>query len=118
MSRLLWIIVLAAAILFLSFCFLDYASGDAKVLPVGTRITLPDGGFYVIAEEEFLLQRTDMEAATYALAVLPINEKLISDLRSLSNKQARDKVFIGAASLIGGLVVGVASGVAAGYLAK
>jgi hypothetical protein len=114
MNRYAWALVFAVFVIFFALVLVGRTWPEAKVLAAGTRVTSPDGNFYVLAADEFLLTRSDMEQATYALAVLPIDEKLIADLHALSDRQARElscsttwKIVIGVATAALGLGVGL-----------
>lgn len=91
----------------LALIFTSYAFGEAQVLPQGTVITEPDGSSQTLDASHFLLDRTDMEQATLAIAAKPIDEKTIADLRTLSDKQAKDAADRGTVEIIGGLVIAV-----------
>ena len=60
---------------------------EATVLPKGTVITLPGGVSKTLTEDQFLLERPDMEAATKALEDNAIDAKTIGNLKTLSDKQ-------------------------------
>ena len=79
------IIVGLAVLLFLAGVVL--AQAEAKVLPVGTLVILPDGEHITLDAVGFLLTRDDMEQATTALAQAPVDAKTILDLQTLSNQQ-------------------------------
>jgi hypothetical protein len=117
MNRYAWTLVFFAFVIFFALVLVGRTWPEAKVLSAGTRITSPNGSFYVLATDEFLLTRSDMEQATYALAVLPIDEKLIVDLHTLSNQQARDLASATTWKIIIG-VVAAAFGLSVGLLAK
>ena len=73
-------------LVFLCVSALSFA--DAKVLPAGTTIIMPDGTTKtVLTEGSFLLTRADMEKATKAVQDMAIDEKAIGDLKTLSDTQ-------------------------------
>jgi hypothetical protein len=75
-------------LVFLCVSALSFA--DAKVLPAGTTIIMPDGTTKtVLSDSCFLLTRADMEKAVKALDDMAIDEKVIGDLRTLSDGQQR-----------------------------
>jgi hypothetical protein len=85
---------------------------EAKLLPAGTLITLPDGETMKLDASGFLLNRADMNAATIALTQAPVNAKEILDLHALSDKQQKTidsagkwQTWIGIGAFILGVVV-------------
>lgn len=104
-----WLIALLIALLLL-LASVVIANSEAKVLPEGTLIVLPDGTHITLDAVGFLLTRDDMERATTAMAQAPIDAKTIFDLQQLSNKQAVQlhddlfwKVIAGTVGIIAGI---------------
>jgi len=87
------------------------ASSEAKVLPEGTLIILPDGEHITLDAVGFLLMRDDMERATTALAQQPVDAKTILDLQTLSNAQEqalKQEWLWRGVSAVAGLLTGIA----------
>ena len=57
-----------------------FSYSEATVLPAGTALTLPDGTTLTLDVAQFLLTRSDMEAATTALATVDIQQTAIDKL--------------------------------------
>ena len=82
------ILGLALAVLFV-LAPVVIAHSEAQVLPAGTVITTPDGKVQTLAAVGFLLDRSDMDAATYALKALPVDAATILQLQSVSDGQQK-----------------------------
>jgi hypothetical protein len=83
-------VIIAGIVVLLFLGGVVIASSEAKVLPAGTLIIMPDGEHITLDAVGFLLTRDDMERATTALAQQPVDAKTILDLQTLSDKQERE----------------------------
>ena len=108
MSRIL------AVLLFLAVALA--ASAEAHVLAVGSTVTYADGTVVTITDQEFVINRADMNAATIALKNAPVDAATILQLKTLSDGQqatieadGKWKTIIGVGAFILGVVVDEAS---------
>ena len=104
MSRIL------AVLLFLAVALA--ASAEAHVLAVGSTVTYADGTVVTITDQEFVINRADMNAATIALKNAPVDAATILQLKTLSDGQqatieadGKWKTIIGVGAFILGVVV-------------
>ena len=88
------------------------ATAEAHVLAIGSTVTYADGTVVTVTDQEFVINRTDMDAATIALLQAPVDAKTILDLKILSDRQQvsiesdrKWKTIIG----VGAFILGVAA---------
>ena len=80
--------LVAVVVVFLLVLSVSLAQGEAILLPAGTTLTLPGKIPTTLAASHFMLERSDMEVVTVCLQERVINNKVIEDLKKLSDKQA------------------------------
>jgi hypothetical protein len=104
------ILIVSCAVVLLFLAGVVLAHSEAQVLRVGSTYTLSDGTVVTVTDQRFVLDRSDMDAATYALRSLPVDAATILQLQSVSDGQQRTidsdgrwKTWIG----VGAFVIGV-----------